>query len=109
MIYVVTIYILHCFQKKTEATTKRDKEIDTQVRHVTRADANLFLELGFPADEAQALLKSARRQIDETRQIKEALMAELARWIAENGLCQEDAAAILHVTRPRISDVVNKN
>jgi phage-related protein len=30
------IYVLHCFQKKTEATTKRDKEIaETRYRAIT--------------------------------------------------------------------------
>ena len=68
------VYVLHCFQKKTQATTKQDKEIataryravvecekgqvmnvDTEIRHVTKAGANLFLELGFTAAEAKKL------------------------------------------------------
>lgn len=32
----------------------------------------------------------------------------MAAWIAQNHLKQEDAARILQVTRPRVSDVVNK-
>jgi predicted XRE-type DNA-binding protein len=36
------------------------------------------------------------------------LMGELAGWIAEHGLRQADAAQILMVSRPRISDVVNR-
>jgi predicted XRE-type DNA-binding protein len=35
------------------------------------------------------------------------LMGGLAGWIAEHGLRQADAAQILMVSRPRISDVVN--
>ena len=35
-------------------------------------------------------------------------MAELADWIVEHKLRQADAAQILMVSRPRISDVVNQ-
>ena len=50
-------YIRHCFQKKTQATSKQDKGIA---------------------------------------------------WIAEHHLKQAEAATILMVSRPRVSDVVNK-
>ena len=32
--------------------------IETEIRHVTKAGANLFLELGFPAAEARKLRRS---------------------------------------------------
>lgn len=35
-------------------------------------------------------------------------MTELAQWITDNHLKQAEAAEILHVSRPRISDLVNK-
>ena len=35
--------------------------------------------------------------------------AVLANWIAEHQLRQADAAQILRVSRPRVSDVVNQN
>ncbi|GBU15102.1 hypothetical protein AwPolaro_04800 [Polaromonas sp.] len=35
-------------------------------------------------------------------------MSELAKWIAQHDLKQAEAAKILMVSRPRISDVVNK-
>ena len=35
-------------------------------------------------------------------------MTELAVWIEEKDLKQADAAQILGVTRPRVSDVINK-
>jgi len=34
-------------------------------------------------------------------------MVELSKWITENHLKQADAAEILMVSRPRVSDVVN--
>lgn len=52
--------------------------IDTEIRHVTKAGANLFLEIGFPAVEAKRLHATSRKQIDDTRLLKEQLMTELA-------------------------------
>lgn len=83
-------------------------KIDNQVRHVTKPGANLFLELGFAPGEAKRLHAASRKQITDTRQLKEQLMTELARWIDENQLKQVEAARVLMVSRPRISDVVNK-
>jgi predicted XRE-type DNA-binding protein len=64
--------------------------IDTEIRHVTKAGANLFLELGFSAAEAKKLHTASRKQINEHQ------------------LRQADAAQILMVSRPRVSDVVNQ-
>ncbi|AZG07758.1 XRE family transcriptional regulator [Pigmentiphaga sp. H8] len=83
-------------------------KIDTEIRHVTKPGANLFQELGFPADEAARLQEISRQQINDTQRIKEQLMSELADWIAQHHLKQADAARILMVSRPRVSDVVNK-
>jgi len=83
-------------------------EIDTKVRHVTKPGANLFEELGFAPAEAKRYQAEARKRIEDRRLLKEQLMEEVAAWIAQNHLRQEDAAAILQVTRPRVSDVVNK-
>ena len=82
--------------------------IDTEIRHVTTPGANLFLELGFSAGEAKRLQAASRTQINDTRQLKEQLMSELAQWIEQHHLKQAEAAAILMVSRPRVSDVVNK-
>lgn len=83
-------------------------KIDTEIRHVTKPGANLFLELGFPADEARRLREASRQQINDTRLLKEQLMSELAEWIAQHHLKQAEAAEILMASRPRVSDVVNK-
>lgn len=82
--------------------------IDTEIRHVTKPGANLFLELGFAPDEAARLQAASRQQINDTQRLKEQLMSELAEWIAQHHLKQADAAEILMVSRPRVSDVVNK-
>jgi predicted XRE-type DNA-binding protein len=82
--------------------------IDIEIHHVTKPGANLFLELGFSAEEAKRLQAASRKQINDTRQLKEQLMSELAEWIEQHHLKQAEAAAILMVSRPRVSDVVNK-
>ncbi len=82
--------------------------VDAEIRHVTKAGANLFRELGFSAEEAKRLQAASRKHINDTRKLKEQLMSELAVWIEQHHLKQADAAEILMVTRPRVSDVVNK-
>ena len=39
--------------------------------HLTPADGNVFLDLGFPPDEAEAMLAEADREIEEERRIKQ--------------------------------------
>lgn len=81
---------------------------DTEIRHVTKPGANLFLELGFAPAEARRLHALSRKQINDTQRLKRQLMEELSVWIEEHGLKQADVAEILMVSRPRVSDVVNK-
>ncbi len=69
-------------------------EIDTSITHITPPDGNVFADLGFPPDEAAKL------------KIKAQLMIQLGEWIKEENLKQEDAARLLQVSRPRVSDVV---
>ncbi|MCX5590706.1 helix-turn-helix domain-containing protein [Alcaligenes endophyticus] len=82
--------------------------INTEIRHTTKAGSNIFLELGFPPEEAKRLQAESKQQINDTQLFKEQLMAELALWMEENHLKQAEAAEILIVPRPRVSDVVNK-
>ena len=82
--------------------------IDTKIRHVTKPGANLFLELGFAPAEARRLQAASRKQINDTRLLKQQLMDALSAWIAEHQLKQAEAAEILMVSRPRVSDVVNR-
>ena len=82
--------------------------IDTEIRHVTKPGANLFLELGFAPAEARRLRAASRKHINDTRRLKQQLMRELSLWIVQHHLKQADAAEILMVSRPRVSGVVNK-
>ena len=81
--------------------------IDTTTRHRTKVGDNVFLDLGFSPREAKRLLAQADTHIDESIRLKEQLMDEIARWIRETSVTQAAAAEVLHVTRPRVSDVVN--
>jgi len=76
--------------------------------HVTPVGGNVFADLGFDAQEAAALKAQSQRIISEKLAIKESLMTELAGWIEVKQLKQSEAAEILGVTRPRVSDLVNK-
>lgn len=46
--------------------------------------------------------------ISSTKLLKEQLMDELSNWIVDNHLKQAEAAEILMISRPRVSDLVNK-
>jgi len=82
-------------------------KVDTKFRHLTKAGGNVFLDLGFPPKEAKRLLAHADAQIDESNRLKQQLMDEIAEWMKEANVTRAAAAEVLHVTRPRLSDVVN--
>ena len=67
---------------------------DTSVTHVTPSGSNIFEELGFSGQEATKL------------KIKAQLMCSISEWIKDEELKQEEASHVLHVTRPRVSDVM---
>jgi predicted XRE-type DNA-binding protein len=82
--------------------------IDTEVRHITKPKANLFLNGGFNASEAVRFQNESHQNISDTKVLKEQLMDELSSWIENNHLKQVEAARILMVSRPRVSDMVTK-
>jgi len=66
---------------------------DTEIWHTTPTDGNIFDDLGFNSIEAQKL------------KIKSDLMIALSQWIEKNKLKQKEAAKLLNISRPRVSDV----
>lgn len=58
-----------------------------------RASSNVFEQLGFSAEEAENL------------KVRSSLMTQLTKLIADRGMTQEQAAQMLGVTQPRISDL----
>lgn len=63
-------------------------------RKIRRSPGNVFRDLNFSAEEAENL------------RIGSELMARLVRVIEERDLTQAEAARILGVTQPRVSDLV---
>ncbi|MCU5774946.1 XRE family transcriptional regulator [Erwiniaceae bacterium BAC15a-03b] len=82
--------------------------IDTKSRHITQSGGNIFADLGFAPEKAAGLLVKSGEEIAQTVAMKKQLMAEIAGWMKENGHRQAMAAQLLHVSRPRVSDVVNQ-
>jgi predicted XRE-type DNA-binding protein len=82
--------------------------IETQSTHITPVGGNVFTDLGFAPEEAAQLQAESKRIIAEKLAIKYQLMTEIATWMVEKQLKQVDAAKILGVTRPRVSDVIHK-
>lgn len=63
-------------------------------RRIRRSRRNIFRDLGFSAKEAEHL------------RIRSDLMIELTRLIERNRLTQAEAARMVGVTQPRISDLM---
>jgi len=63
------------------------------IEHITPAGANIFADLGFPAEEAENL------------KIRSSLMSAIEKLMASRGLKQAEAAKLFGVTQPRISDI----
>ncbi len=61
---------------------------------VTGSSSNVFQDLGFPSDEAEHLL------------VRSDLMIKVQKLIASRRLKQAEAAKILRVTQPRVSDLL---
>lgn len=78
------------------------------ITHITPVGGNIFADLGFEPNEAAKLLVETDAIISEKLAIKDSLMDELAGWIESRKLKQTEAAEILGVTRPRVSDLINK-
>lgn len=80
---------------------------DTEIRHITPVGNNIFEDLGFEPAEAAQMRAEVQLEIDAAQSIKRQLMDEIAHWIEDNQLKQAEAAEVLNISRPRVSDVVN--
>ena len=68
--------------------------IKNRAPKVTLSTGNVFRDLGFPKEEAEHLL------------IRADLLIQLQKAIASRGLRQAEAANMLRVTQPRVSDLL---
>lgn len=64
------------------------------ITHTTPAGGNVFVDLGFPPEEAENL------------KIRSSLMMAIEQIITERGLKQIEAAELFGVSQPRISDLL---
>lgn len=85
------------------------RETSSCVGHVTPADGNIFLDLGFPPDEASCLLAESNRVIAAHATLKKHLVDELAKWIEETQPSPADTANTLGVAPKRIHNVLARN
>ncbi|MBC3917076.1 hypothetical protein H8L32_06280 [Undibacterium sp. CY18W] len=53
------------------------KKVDAKIRHITKSDANVFAELGFPPNEAKRYLAESRAQIQHTRCAQDSVTGEV--------------------------------
>ena len=60
----------------------------------SRSSGNVFRDVGFPAEQAEHLL------------VRSDLLIHLQKAIASRGMKQSEAAKVLRVTQPRISDLL---
>lgn len=51
--------------------------IDTQIRHITKPDANLFAELGFSTEEAARYQAEVHLKIEHARKLKTPRIEEI--------------------------------
>jgi predicted XRE-type DNA-binding protein len=79
----------------------RDEEVEMAKKRrmgrdvrVTQSTGNVFRDLGFSEDESAHLL------------VRSDLMIEVQKFIAARRLTQAQVAKILHVTQPRVSDLL---
>ncbi len=70
------------------------KQSATLISHTTSTGGNVFADLGIAPEKAAKL------------KIKARLMVDLGEWIKHRDLTQAEAAELLGVTRPRISDMM---
>lgn len=82
--------------------------VDWMSGPTTQKGGNLFAALGCDQEAAAQLQIDSSCILSEKHAIKEKLMEEISLWINHQNLKQAEAALILGVTRPRVSDVINK-
>lgn len=82
--------------------------VDLGSSHITKPGDNIFQDLGFAKDEADKLQADSRSRINAKLAMKKELMLIISDWMKQENLKQEDAAKILMVSRPRVSDVVKQ-
>ncbi len=74
------------------------------IKHTTAASGNVFADLGFAPEKACQLKAESENRIKSDLKIQ--LMDEVTNIIKNQHLKQEEAAKLLDINRPRVSDVM---
>jgi len=96
------VYVLHCF-KKTQKTSKADLNLAAQALPGFVEGARSMSKKRFA--NVWDAIEDTRAQA-ENMKLRSALMMALKDHIARTGLSQSEAAKLLGVTQPRISDLM---
>jgi phage-related protein/predicted XRE-type DNA-binding protein len=97
------VYVLHCFQKKTQKTSKADLNLAAQRYRDLFEGARSMSKKRFTS--VWDAIEDAPAQA-ENMKLRSALIMALKDHIARTGLSQSEAAKLLGVTQPRISDLM---
>jgi predicted XRE-type DNA-binding protein len=95
------VYVLHCFQKKTQKTSKADLAALALPGFVKGARSMSKKRFANVWDAIENTPAQA-----ENMKLRSTLMMALKDHIARTGLSQSEAAKLLGVTQPRISDLM---
>jgi phage-related protein/predicted XRE-type DNA-binding protein len=97
------VYVLHCFQKKTQKTNKADLNLATPALPGFVKGARSMSKKRF--DNVWDAIEDTPAQA-ENMKLRSTLIMALKDHIARTGLSQSEAAKLLGVTQPRISDLM---
>lgn len=74
---------------------------------ITPSCGNVFLDLGFELEEALELEANIIKELQLRNDIKQSAVAEINGEIARRGLNKTQAAEMLQISRPRLSDITH--
>jgi phage-related protein/predicted XRE-type DNA-binding protein len=96
------VFVLHCFQKKTQKTSQRDLDL------AGKRYRELMQEIGTMSDRFNSVWDAIENTPEEAEnmRLRSRLMMALEDHITRAGMTQADAARILGVTQPRVSDLM---
>jgi predicted XRE-type DNA-binding protein len=77
------------------------------VMHITPADGSVFEDLGFSKDDAKELRAEVINELDQRNKIKRVMVNGVKAEIARRGLTMVEAAKVLEISRPRLSDITH--
>jgi predicted XRE-type DNA-binding protein len=96
------IYVLHCFQKKTQQTSQKDLDLATKRYKICWKNSRHDYQ---PICSVWDAIEDTPQQAASMK-ARSSLMMALSEIIHERGLTQADAEQLFGVTQPRISDLV---